>query len=366
MLTRRDFGRAVGATALATGLRPMAARAEVPVMHFGNAAGINDAQLSFITVGKHPKLNYYGVEGVDADVVNMSSGAQTLQALSTDRVEFATLSPVNYLPLYAKTPSLNIVCAYVFIQQNHLLVGVKPDSSIQTIADLKGKTIGIRNPGDTGYLGLQSMFREIGIDPGRDVEWLSVGGGGPAGQALSGGRIEAIAIWDAELARVELAGFKLRYLPNTPGAQHLFGTTFGVSRSGLAANRQKYVGVFRGIAKSTVFAAANPEMAIRIHWQLYPESKPKGKSEEEALREALFVINVRKDKWFAGPWQADKRMGASSLEVWQEQVRFIGLQDKEVPEHIKDAAPLFTNDLIDEVNQFDRGAVERAAKTFTL
>ena len=33
-------------------------------------------------------------------------------------------------------------------------------------------------------------------------------------------------------------------------------------------------GVARGIAKATVFGLANPEAAVRIHWKLYPASKP--------------------------------------------------------------------------------------------
>src|SRR5262249_41205322 len=157
-----------------------------------------------------------------------------------------------------------------------------------------------------------------------------VGGGGPAGAALYNGSIDAIAIWDAELARVELAGFKLRYLPNTPEAQKLSGTSLGVSRSVLKANRERYVGPFRGIAKWSIFSATNPGLAIRIHWQLYPESKPKGKSEDEAFRDALFVINARKDKWFAAPSRGDNRMGAGTLADWEGQVRFVGQQSPEV------------------------------------
>ncbi len=108
------------------------------------------------------------------------------------------------------------------------------------------------------------------------------------------------------------------------------------------------------------------ELAIRIHWALYPESKPKGKSDAEALKDALYILQVRKEKWFAAPWQADKRMGASSLAEWQEQVRFAGLQDPIVPERIKDASTLFTDELIDEVNKFDRGAIEAQARALAL
>jgi NitT/TauT family transport system substrate-binding protein len=366
MLTRRRFGQSLGAAAIGLAAAPSIVRAELPLMRCGNAAGVNDAQLSFMTIGRHPKLNYYKEEGIDVDVVNMSSSSQTLQALATGAVEFATTSPPTFLPVLAKNPGLNIISTYIWLRQIHYQVAVKPDSPIKSIGDLKGKQIGIRNPGDAGYFALQAMFQELGIDPVRDAEYVSVGTGGPAGAALYGGRIEALVIWDAELARVELAGFKLRYLPNTPGLQRLFGSAYGVSRTGLKQDRQRYVGLFRGMAKSTVFAAANLELAVRMHWSLYPESKPKGKTEDEALREAIFVLKSRADKWFAGPWQEDKRMGASTLEEWQAQIRYTALQDKEVAAKVTDASALFTNDLIDEINQFDRASIERQARSMTL
>jgi NitT/TauT family transport system substrate-binding protein len=347
-------------------MAPFGAHAELPLMRFGNGASVIDAQQCFITVGRHSKLNFYREEGLDTDIINVSSSAQSLQALATGSIEYAVLSTMSYLPVRAKNPALDIVSVYAWMPQNHIAVAVKPDSAFAGIADLKGKRVGIKNQGDAGYFALQSMFKELGIDPVHDAEYLAVNGGGPAGQALYGGRIDAIAIWDAELARVELAGFKLRYLPTTPALQRCLGSTFGVSRSALKANPQRFVGLFRAIAKSTVFTQANPELAVRLHWTLYPESKPKGIGEEEALKDALYVLRSRMDKWFPGPYQQDKRMGGSTLEDWQALVRYAALQDPHVPEVFPDAAVLFDNQLIDEVNRFDREAVEALARTVTL
>jgi NitT/TauT family transport system substrate-binding protein len=361
MLTRRRFGQSLGAAALGVVAAPGILRAKPSVLRLGNAAGVNDAQLSFLTIGQHPKLGYYAAEGVDIEVVNMSSASQTLQALATGSVEFATLGATTYLPIYAKNPALDIIGVYNWLRQSQVQVGVKPDSPITSIADLKGKRIGIRNQGDTGYFGLQAMFEELGYSPTKDAEYISVGSGGPAGAALYGDRIDALAIWDGEMARVELAGFKMRFLPNTPGLQKLFGAAYGISRTSLKNDRERYVGMFRAMAKATIVAGANPELAVRLHWQVYPESKPKGKSEEEAMREALYILASRKDKWFAAPWQADKRMGASTAEEWQAQIRYAHLEDQ-----IKDPGVLFTNELIADINNFDRAAVEQTAKTLTL
>ncbi len=238
---------------------------------------------------------------------------------------------------------------------------MKPDSPVKSLADLKGKTVGIRNQGDTGYFGARAMFKELGIDPDKDVEWVSIGEGGPAGEAIYRGRVDAMAFWDGSFARIEVAGFPLRQLPNSPGMQHLFGNGYATRRSALAKERDLYVRFFRAMAKSTVFAYANTDLAIKLHWQVYPESKPKGKSDAEAMAEARKIMDSRKDKWFAAPWQADKRMGAQSLEEWNAQVAFAGLTGQ-----IKDISRVFTNDIIDDVNKFDRAAIEAKAKAMAI
>jgi NitT/TauT family transport system substrate-binding protein len=238
---------------------------------------------------------------------------------------------------------------------------VKPDSPVKTIADLKGKTIGIRNQGDSGYAGGRAMLTELGINPDKDVDWLPIGEGGPAGQAIYRGAVDAMAFWDGSFARIELAGFPLRHLDNTPGSRKLNGAAYGVRKSDLAKNRDLYVRFFRAMAKSTVFSVTNPELSIALHWQVYPETKPKGKTDAEAMREALTIVNARKDKWLAAPWQTDKRLGAMNKEEWEAQIKFVGLQGK-----IKDISGAFTNDLIDDINKFDAAAVKAQAKAMVL
>ena len=67
------------------------------------------------------------------------------------------------------------------------------------------------------------------------------------------------------------------------------------------------------------------------------------------------------DKWFAGPAQPDKRLGAMSLEEWQAQVGFAGLEGQ-----IKDVHPVFTTELIDEINKFDAEAIRAKAKAMKI
>jgi NitT/TauT family transport system substrate-binding protein len=358
MITRRHFTTLAGATGLSLIAAPYVARGQSPaVVRLGNAAGIIDPQITYLTAGQHKLLDYYAKEGVTLDIVNMSGVGQTMQAVANGAVEISAVSPVAFLNVYAKNPEIDLVFVYCWMRQPHWSVAVKPDSPIKSLAELKGKTIGMRNQGDTGYIGARAMFQEIGINPDKDVEWVSIGEGGPAGQMVYRGSVDAMAFWDGSFARMELAGFPLRHLPNTPGMQKLFGNAYAVRKSTLEKNRDVLVRYLRANAMSTVFAHTNPDVAIKLHYEVYPESKPKGKTDAEAHAEARKINDSRRDKWLPGPGQSDKRFGAMSKEEWEAQVAFGGLQGQ-----VKDVTPIFTTALIDDINKFDRAAIEKQAK----
>jgi len=362
MITRRRFTALAGAGATTLVAAPQVARGQsLPVVRLGNAAGIIDTQVIFLTMGQHPRLKFYEQEGCRMEILNLSGVGQSIQAIASGNCDTSAVSPIGFLGVYAKNPSLDIVFPYCWLRQPHWSVAVKPDSPIKSLAELKGKNVGIRNQGDTGYFGARAMFKELGIDPDKDVDWVAIGEGGPAGEAIYRGRVDAMAFWDGSFARIEIAGFPLRHLPNSPGMQKLFGNCYGIRRSELAKNRDLYVRFFRAMAMGTVFSYANPDLAIRLHWEIYPESKPKGKSDAEAFAEAKKVVDSRKDKWFPGPWQADKRMGAMTLEEWQAQVAFAGLEGQ-----VKDVSTVFTTELLDEINRFDRKAIEEKAKSMSI
>jgi NitT/TauT family transport system substrate-binding protein len=359
MLTRRQFGAAMASAGMLS--TAPAGSDGLPVIRLGNAAGIIDPQLIYMTMGQHPRLNFYKDEGVVLDIVNMSGSGQTLQAIASHSSETSSLAPIVFFGVYAKTPSIDIVYPYVWLRQVHWAVGVKPDSPIRTLQDLKGKTIGIRNQGDTGYIAARYMLQELGISPDGDVNWISVGEGGPAGDAVYKGRVDAMAFWDGAFARIGLAGFPLRMLDNSPRAQRLFGQANCVRKSDFEKNRDLYARFFRANAKSTVFACANVDLAIRLHWEIYPESKPKGFDDAKALADARVIVESRKDKWLPAAWQADKRFGASTPEEWDASVAFAGLQ-KQLP----DIRSVYTYDLIEEINRFDQAAIAAQARAMTI
>ena len=101
---------------------------------------------------------------------------------------------------------------------------------------------------------------------------------------------------------------------------------------------------------------------------MYPESKPKGRTEDEARKELAFILKDRKNSWMRRADDPDQRMGASSLAEWNSNIEMAAESSKnpKLAEELGDPNRLFTNDLIDEINAFDKQAVIRMAKDFKL
>jgi NitT/TauT family transport system substrate-binding protein len=366
MIDRRDFGLGVAAAALLGRLSTASAQSK-RVFRVANPNNVLDASQCFATCGLHPRLGYYEAEGVGLEYVNMSNIVQAMLSVSTAQADIASLAPALYLPAVAKEPNLGIVAVYDWLPRNANVVVVKSGSPIKAIAELAGKKIGIRNQGDGGIAQLQLMFAELGL-PTADINFVAVGEAGVAGTALANDTVDAFVTFDSQAGRIEAAGFALRYLPLPPVYAKLSSGWFGFRKKDVKEDRKNVVGICRALAKSTLFAYTNLPQALSIHWALYPDSKPRGKSDEENRKEIETVIRQRRDNWVRRADDPDQRWGASTLEEWKTFIAIAAKSSKnpQLPQEIGDPHTVYTNDLIDDINNFDKATIVRQAREFKL
>src|SRR5690606_16511094 len=119
-------------------------------------------------------------------------------------------------------------------------------------------------------------------------------------------------------------------------------------------------GYLRALSKSIVFAEENPEATVRIFWDIAPDSKPTGVSEDEALAQAVSVLQSRLQNILPADSESDTRYGAwQSPEQWTAYAEFLGLSDG------LEVESLYTTDLLDAANDFDVDAVREFARSYT-
>jgi NitT/TauT family transport system substrate-binding protein len=128
-------------------------------------------------------------QGVDVELIFLRGGGRTVAALIGGSVDFILGSDLGVVTANLQGASIN----RVGVTTNTLGYSIVVQPSIKSIRDLKGKIIGITPGRDAAYARVAKLLRDNGMDPSKDVTYLSVGDGGPAARvaALSTGVIHA-------------------------------------------------------------------------------------------------------------------------------------------------------------------------------
>lgn len=305
-------------------------------------------------------LGYYAEEGLTVEVIPLGSNQAAMAALAQGRVDFSVGVPSFQLPLAAQGEAMPMINFYEYTYPFKWAVAVSPDSDVQSLEDLRGQTVGVANFGTTDYPVGQALFQLAGLDPENDVEWLAVGEGVTAGQALQKGDIAALVYYDTGFGQIEAAGIDMRYLPlpeNTPKVGGLYVAT---SQKVLDEHKDWAVGVARAIAKGSLFVETNPEAAAHIYLQMYPEAAARGATLAEQI-EAV-AVPIRKRMPLYRSYDPDiTRWGDIRAQEWQDELSFLGLEGQ-----VEDTSQFYTTDLIDEINQFDESEVIEDAQNYEI
>jgi NitT/TauT family transport system substrate-binding protein len=202
----------------------------------------------------------------------------------------------------------------------------------------------------------------VGFTEDEDFTNVAVGVGAAALQALDTDRIQALSLWDTEYAAFEENGAELTYL-TTPEVASLFSTTYFTSSDYLEENSDAVAGFGRAVARATLFTATNPEAALRIMYEDYPETRLAGVSEDEQLATDLVSLERRIDLLLAGDPEANDSWGAYTAEAVESWAAF-ALDSALISSPI-DAVSHVGNGLVDQYSDFDGDAVIAEAEEWT-
>lgn len=261
----------------------------------------------------------------------------------------------------AQGNDLGVVYFYNQIRRNNTVIVVNPDSDIQSIADLRGRTLGEQALGSGSGRVIGLALDELGVSIDTEVQRVAVGTGAQALSALRSGEVDAYTASVGTVSTMEALGEQFRFLEMPSWVNDIIGPGLFTSRAYLESNRATLVDIGKIVAKCTVFVMNNPEAAIRIHWSLYPEQQPTGQSPEEALARTLVGMQRQIEVLRFQDGDTVRKFGYMSPESIDRYLRVNRVRDQiQNPEHY------FTNDLIDEINDFDVQEMVDLARNFTM
>jgi NitT/TauT family transport system substrate-binding protein len=238
---------------------------------------------------------------------------------------------------------------------------VPADSPIKDFADLKGKIIGVTSMASAGVVVARAQLSMAGIDPVTPGQDCGGGGGAQTASLLRAKQVDALSQFDTQYALVENAGQKLRQLPLGEMAPYPGNGFFALEKT-LADRREDAITVARGFAMSEIFAMANPQAAIRILYEIYPQTKPIGKDEATAVADDTKVLRARMAHWDLAPGGVTK-WGQSNMANYNTYIDFL-VKWKLVPVKVP-ADEVVTNEVTDAINaSFDQAKIEAQAKAW--
>lgn len=151
---------------------------------------------------------YFEEQGLDVELTMVTQ--DTAMLVSTNKIDAIMITPALF-PGMAEGLDMKILDA---AHTGCIQGATKPDSGINSAADLKGKKIGVAAEGDVPQLQLSEEMRQAGLDPETDVEWVVY----PDPQlemALEKGEIDAFASWDPFTTMAVENGYKLYFSTTT-------------------------------------------------------------------------------------------------------------------------------------------------------
>ena len=234
---------------------------------------------------------------------------------------------------------------------------VPKSAGITKVADLKGKTLGM--PVISSNIFVETIFKEAGMDLAKDAKMVATGTGAPALLALKRGEIAGWMSWDTAVADLENRGMEfIEFRPST--FDNLFGNAVVTREEMIKNNPKVVVGMCRGIAKAVHFGWPTPTPPCASTGRFYPQSKPQGTDEAKLMSDSRRVFSSR----FADyELKGTKKYGESFAAQW-EYVSELMKKQGNIPADF-DVKSAYTNEFIDQINDWDRGVIEAKAKSWT-
>jgi NitT/TauT family transport system substrate-binding protein len=138
---------------------------------------------------------FFKDEGLDVEIVDFAGGAKALQAVVGGSADVVSGAFEHNINMQAKGQPMRAFVLQGRAPQIVLAVNTKTVPNFKSVADLKGKKIGVSAPGSSTNIMANFVLAKAGLKPS-DVSFVGVGASQGAVAAMRAGQIDAISNLD--------------------------------------------------------------------------------------------------------------------------------------------------------------------------
>lgn len=148
------------------------------------------------------QLGYFKDEGLQVTISDFAGGSKALQALVGGSADVVSGAYEHTINMQAKAQPITAFVLQGRAPQIVLVVSNKTMPNFKSVADLKGKKIGVSAPGSSTNMMANFVLAKAGLKP-TDVSFIGVGTAAGALSALRSGQIDAMANLDPVITMLE-------------------------------------------------------------------------------------------------------------------------------------------------------------------
>lgn len=272
--------QSLAAATIAAGLGFSAAFAQTPVTFQLNwtAGGPNAGFAAAVGEG------YYKAAGLDVTIVQGNGSGNTAQLVASGRSQLAYADAVAVAQLVAKGAPMKIVSTVY--QSNPNAVNALKKTGIKSIADLKGKKIGVPAGGSQGPM-LPLLLQANGLKE-TDMTLMNMPVAAMVPSLLQGQVDAILGSTDAYQIQLEMQGAELDNYPFADHGVPTVATSIFASSDFLKQNPEVVKKFIAASLKGWSFALDNPAKSIEHVKKIFPDVNVKLATAELAAITPLF------------------------------------------------------------------------------
>ena len=161
--------------------------------------------LYYLPLSIAESLGYFKAEGLDVTISDFAGGSRALQAVVGGSADVVSGAFEHTLNMQVKGQRLRAFALQGRAPQIVLGVNPKTMPNFKSVAELKGKKIGVTAPGSSTNIVANFVLAKVGVKP-NEVSIIGVGAGSGAVAAMRSGQIDAISNLDPVITLLQRSG----------------------------------------------------------------------------------------------------------------------------------------------------------------
>jgi NitT/TauT family transport system substrate-binding protein len=225
---------------------------------------------------------YFSDNGVNFSLLTSQGTAAVVQAVASGSADMGQADTLSIDTAANKGVSnITAVCSYV--AANIYSIAVPANSPIKTVADLKGKRIGVQSLATGAYYNAEVLLNQAGLSPS-DATFVTLGSSAALLHALQSGQIDATATIDTDLGNYKNANLAVRVFQPSGPFQWQWNVII-VNNAFLASHKAAVAATCKAIQEGEYFAVTYPADAVKDYQKYGGDTS--GLSTDQAVAEVM-------------------------------------------------------------------------------